>query len=266
MTQAQQGFDGVERLYGADSYKAIRKAHICVVGIGGVGTWVAEALARSGVGQITLIDMDDVAASNINRQLVALLSTVDQVKIEVMADRIKDINPSCQVNLIEEFVGENNLEACLNRDYDYVIDACDSIKAKAMMVSWCKHRRVPIITIGGAGGQRDPSKVKIVDLAMTKVDPLAAKLRSVLRSQYGFSKNLKSRFRIECVCSSEQLHYPQPDGSVDWAKSANVAGAKMDCSRGFGAVSFVTGTFAFIAVARVLDKIVAKHQRLENEK
>ena len=242
MTQIQSGFDGVERLYGVQDYTAIRKAHICVVGIGGVG---------------------DVAHSNINRQLVALLSTVDQAKIEVMAARIKDINPECQVNLIEEFVGANNLQACLDRGYDYVIDACDSIKAKAMMVSWCKHRRVPIITIGGAGGQRDPSQVKIVDLAMTKVDPLAAKLRSVLRSQYGFSKNLKSRFRIECVCSTEQLHYPQPDGTVDWAKSANVAGAKMDCSRGFGAVSFVTGTFAFIAVARVLDKIVAKQQRLD---
>ena len=254
MTQEQQGFDGVERLYGVDSYTAIRKSHICVVGIGGVGTWVAEALARSGVGEITLIDMDDVAESNINRQLAALLSTVDQVKIKVMAERIKDINPHCKVNLIEEFVGENNLEACLDRGYDYVIDACDSIKAKAMMVSWCKHHRLPIITIGGAGGQRDP-----------RLDPLAAKLRSVLRNQYGFSKNLKSRFRIECVCSTEQLHYPQPDGSVDWAKSANVAGAKMDCSRGFGAVSFVTGTFGFIAVARVLDKIVAKYQRLQSE-
>ena len=265
MTQAQQGFDGVERLYGVDSYTTIRKSHICVVGIGGVGTWVAEALARSGVGQITLIDMDDVAESNINRQLVALLSTLEQAKIEVMAARIKDINPACQVHLIEEFVGANNLEACLDRGYDYVIDACDSIKAKAMMVAWCKRRRLPIITIGGAGGQRDPSQVKIVDLAMTKVDPLAAELRSVLRSQYGFSKNLKSRFRIECVCSTEQLHYPQADGTVDWAKSANVSGAKMDCSRGFGAVSFVTGTFAFVAVARVLDKIVARHQRLQTE-
>ena len=186
-------------------------------------------------------------------------------KIDVMGERIKDINPDCKVTLIEEFVGESNLEACLDRNYDYVIDACDSIKAKAMMVAWCKYNKVPIITIGGAGGQRDPSQVKIVDLAMTRVDPLAAKLRSVLRSQYGFSKNLKSRFRIECVCSTEQLHYPQPDGTVDWAKSANVAGAKMDCSRGFGAVSFVTGTFAFIAVGRVLERIVAKHLRLKEE-
>ncbi len=265
MTQQQAGFDGVQRLYGIDNYTAITKAHICVVGIGGVGTWVAEALARSGVGQITLIDMDDVAQSNINRQLVALLSTVGDAKIDVMGERIKDINPDCKVTLIEEFVGESNLEACLDRNYDYVIDACDSIKAKAMMVAWCKYNKVPIITIGGAGGQRDPSQVKIVDLAMTRVDPLAAKLRSVLRSQYGFSKNLKSRFRIECVCSTEQLHYPQPDGTVDWAKSANVAGAKMDCSRGFGAVSFVTGTFAFIAVGRVLERIVAKHLRLKEK-
>jgi tRNA A37 threonylcarbamoyladenosine dehydratase len=265
MTQQQAGFDGVQRLYGIDNYTAITKAHICVVGIGGVGTWVAEALARSGVGEITLIDMDDVAQSNINRQLVALLSTVGDAKIAVMGERIKDINPDCKVTLIEEFVGESNLEACLDRNYDYVIDACDSIKAKAMMVAWCKYNKVPIITIGGAGGQRDPSQVKIVDLAMTRVDPLAAKLRSVLRSQYGFSKNLKSRFRIECVCSTEQLHYPQPDGTVDWAKSANVAGAKMDCSRGFGAVSFVTGTFAFIAVGRVLERIVAKHLRLKEE-
>jgi len=261
MNQQQLRFGGVERLYGVDAYSAIRNAHICVVGIGGVGSWVAEALARSGVGKITLIDMDDVAETNLNRQLVALGSTINEPKVEVMARRIADINPQCQCHVIEEFVGQSNLEACLDRDYDYVIDACDSIKAKAMMIAWCKRRRLPIITIGGAGGQRDPSQVKIVDLAMTKTDPLAAKLRSTLRSQYGFSKNLKSRFRIECVCSTEQLSYPQPDGSVDWAKSANVAGAKMDCSRGFGAVSFVTGSFAFIAVARVLDKIIAKQAR-----
>ena len=254
----QQRFGGMQRLYGVDDYSIIAQAHLCVVGMGGVGTWAAEALARSGVGQLTLIDMDDVCETNINRQLVALDSTINQAKVAVMAARIADINPACHCHVIEAFVGQHNLAECLHQGYDYVIDACDNIKAKAAMINWCKRNKVPIITMGGAGGRCDPRCVKVADLAHTKADPLATKLRSALRRHYGFSTNKKRKFGVACVYSEEPLRYPHPDGSVSFARHKAMAGAKMDCSRGFGAASFVTGSFAFIAVAQGLQKLMAQ--------
>lgn len=265
MIDLQQRFGGMQRLYGLQAYDIISQANICVIGIGGVGTWVAEALARSGVGKLTLIDMDDVCETNINRQLVALDSTIDEAKVDVMAARIKDINPACEVSLIEDFIGPNNMAQYLDQGFDYVIDACDSIKAKAGVIYWCKRNKVPVITIGGAGGQKDPTQVQIADLSRTNADPLAAKLRNTLRRHYNFTNNKQRKFGVDCVFSTEQLVYPHPDGSVCFAKHDNVAGAKMDCSRGFGAASFVTGTFAFVAVSKVIDKLVARGIRQQAE-
>ncbi|MCP4880936.1 MAG: tRNA cyclic N6-threonylcarbamoyladenosine(37) synthase TcdA [Gammaproteobacteria bacterium] len=261
MTDLQHRFGGIQRLYGLEAFQTINQAHICIIGIGGVGTWVAEACARSGVGKLTLIDMDDVCETNINRQIVALDSTIEQAKVDVMAARIADINPACQVTVIEDFIGPSNMAEYLDQGYDYVVDACDSIKAKAAVIYWCKRNKIPVLTIGGAGGQKDPTQVRVADLSQTKADPLAAKLRNTLRRHYGFSENKKRKFGVECVYSTEQLVYPHPDGSVCFAKHENVAGAKMDCSRGFGAVSFVTGSFAFVAVSRLLDKLIAKSKR-----
>lgn len=261
MIDLQHRFGGMQRLYGVDAFATIAQANICVVGIGGVGSWVAEALARSGVGKLTLIDMDDVSETNINRQLVALESTLEVAKVEVMADRIKDINPACECTLVEDFIGSHNLDEYLDKGFDYVIDACDSIKAKAALINWCKRNKIPVLTIGGAGGQTDPTQIQVADLAKTKADPLAAKLRNNLRRYYGFSDNKQRKFGVDCVFSSEQLVYPHPDGNVSYAKHTNIAGAKMDCSRGFGAASFVTGSFAFVAVSRVLDKLIARAAR-----
>ncbi|MDP6969643.1 MAG: tRNA cyclic N6-threonylcarbamoyladenosine(37) synthase TcdA [Gammaproteobacteria bacterium] len=261
MVDLEHRFGGIQRLYGFEAFEMITQAHICVVGIGGVGTWVAEALARSGVGRLTLIDMDDVCETNINRQLVALESTLEVAKVEVMAARIGDINPACECRVIEDFIGPHNLSEYLDKDFDYVIDACDSIKAKAAMIYWCKRNKIPILTIGGAGGQTDPTQIQVADLSQTKADPLAAKLRNNLRRHYGFSDNKQRKFGVDCVFSMEQLVYPHPDGSVSYAKHANIAGAKMDCQRGFGAASFVTGSFAFVAVSRVLDKLIARAKR-----
>jgi tRNA A37 threonylcarbamoyladenosine dehydratase len=261
MVDLQHRFGGMQRLYGVDAFATITQANICVVGIGGVGSWVAEALARSGVGKLTLIDMDDVSDTNINRQLVALESTLEVAKVEVMADRINDINPACECTLVEDFIGPHNLDEYLDKGFDYVIDACDSIKAKAALINWCKRNKIPVLTIGGAGGQTDPTQIQVADLAKTKADPLAAKLRNNLRRYYGFSDNKQRKFGVDCVFSLEQLVYPHPDGNVSYAKHANIAGAKMDCSRGFGAASFVTGSFAFVAVSRVLDKLIARAAR-----
>lgn len=255
----QQRFGGTARLYGAQQLELFRAAHVCVIGIGGVGSWAAEALARSGIGEITLIDMDDVCVTNINRQIHAMQGTVGQSKIEVMEARIKLINPECKVNLIDDFIGPENQADYLSQDYDYVLDAIDSVKAKASLLAYCKRNKIKVITTGGAGGQIDPTQIQVADLTRTIQDPLAKKLKDHLRRFHNFSKNPQRKFGIECVYSTEQLKYPQPDGSVCGVKSTAEGPKRMDCASGFGAATMVTATFGFVAVSRILDKLVAKH-------
>lgn len=251
-------FSGLARLYGNAGLSKLRHANVAVVGIGGVGSWAAEALARTAVGQITLIDLDDIAISNINRQLHALDSTIEQSKVDVMKARIGQINPECEVTAIEDFVTTETLEDYLNSTFDVVIDAVDSIKAKAAMIAYCKRNKIKIITVGGAGGQIDPLKITCNDLAKTIQDPLAAKLRSELRRFYNFSKNPKRNFGVECVYSTEQLRYPQSDGTVSFAKSQQQGAGKMDCATGFGAFVGVTASFGLVAASRAIQFIVER--------
>lgn len=255
MTEFDQRFGGISRLYGINESDIIRKAHICVIGIGGVGSWAAEALARSGIGNITLIDHDDIAESNINRQIHSLSNTLEQSKVETMAARIKEINPLCQCRIIDDFITDTNLSKYLSQDFNYVIDAIDSIKFKTAIIYYCKRNKIPIITTGGAGGLVDPSVIGISDLSKTWNDPLAAKVRSQLRHQYGFSKNPKRSFGIQCVYSTEQQRYPKQDGSVSYAKPG-VKNVTLDCNLGFGSSSCVTATFGFIAAARSIQKTI----------
>ncbi|MGS2720546.1 tRNA cyclic N6-threonylcarbamoyladenosine(37) synthase TcdA [Paraglaciecola aestuariivivens] len=257
-------FGGTQRLYGVTETDILNQSHICVVGIGGVGAWVAEGLARTAIGKITLIDLDDLCVTNTNRQIHALSHTIGQAKVDVMAERIRQINPDCQVTSIEDFITPENTATLLNAGFDYVVDATDSIKAKAAMIAHCKRNKIPIITIGGAGGQIDPTQISVTDLSKTIQDPLAAKLRSELRRFYGFSTNVKRRFAVDCVYSTEQLRYPQADGSVCSKKTLQDGSVKLDCNNGFGAAVAVTATFGFVAVARVINKILAKHQQANN--
>ncbi len=254
----EQRFGGIARLYGKPALPYLRERKVCVVGIGGVGSWVAEALARSAIGNITLIDLDEVCVTNTNRQIHALASSVGQSKVEVMAARIKQINPDCQVDPVMDFVTDKNVAEYLNRGFHYVVDATDSVKAKAAMIYFCKRNKIPVITIGGAGGQIDPTQITVGDLAKTKQDPLAAKLRNFLRRHYGFSSNPKRRFGIECVYSTEQLRYPDPDGGVCFHKQLNDGAVKLDCAGGFGAAATVTASFGFFAASRVVNKLVTK--------
>ena len=258
MSDYQLRFAGIGRLYGAAALEAFARAHVCVVGIGGVGSWVAEALARSGIGQITLIDLDDVCISNTNRQIHALKSTVGQDKVDVMAARIRDINPDCQVHQVEDFVAADNLFALMKPEFSYVVDCIDSIKAKTSLIAHCKRNKIPLVTIGGAGGQLDPTQVQLTDLSQTINDPLLAKVRNNLRRDYNYSRTPKRRFGIDAVYSTEQLRYPKPDGTVCQAKQATDGAMRLDCSGGFGAVTVVTGTFAFVAAGRVLKKLADK--------
>lgn len=262
MSETKQRFGGTERLYGKNETEILSEAHFCVVGVGGVGSWVAEAFARTALGNITLIDLDDICVTNTNRQIHALSNTIGYAKVDAMADRIRLINPQCNVQCIEDFVTPSNVKELLTNTFDYVIDATDSVKAKAAMVAHCKRNKIPILTIGGAGGQIDPTQVTVADLTKTKHDPLAAKLRSILRKEYNFTTNPKRRFAIDCVFSTEQLRYPQQDGSVCSTKSLQDGSVKLDCNSGFGAAVAVTATFGFVAVSRVITKHLERVARL----
>jgi len=250
-------FGGVERLYGKQALQKFRRSHIIVIGIGGVGSWVVEALARNAIGKLTLIDMDVVAESNINRQLPALSSTLGQNKTDVMAERTHEINEDCEVCIIEDFLTQENIAELIDTDADYVIDCIDNSRVKAALIAWCKRQKVKMITLGGAGGQIDPSLIKIADLSRTAHDPLLSKTRKLLRQKHGFSTNPKRRFSISCVYSSEHLLYSNDDGNVSQQKPQDNVGG-LSCAGGIGSSVMVTGSFAFMAVSYVLKKLAAR--------
>lgn len=250
-------FGGIARLYGKDALLKFKQSHVAVIGIGGVGSWAAEALARSGIGTISLFDLDDLCVSNINRQIHALQSTIGQMKVDVMATRLLEINPEMAVYPCHTFITPNNLDSHLSDKFDYVFDATDSVKAKTAIIAFCVRHKIKLICSGGAGGQTDPTQILIADLNRTIQDPLLAKIRNNLRRIHGFSRNPKRKYRVDCVYSTEQLVYDQGDGSVCQNKPEGNGPAKLDCASGFGAVTHVTASFAFIAVSRILKKLSA---------
>lgn len=250
-------FGGIARLYGTAGLEQIAAAHVCVVGVGGVGSWVAEALARSGVGTLTLIDLDNVAESNVNRQIHALESQFGRPKVDAMAARIGEINPVCRLILREEFVEADNLQRLIDPGFDYLVDCIDAFKTKAALIAHCRRNKLRIITVGGAGGQTDPLKIRLTDLYKTQHDPLLAKTRKLLRRDYGFPKNPKRRFDVPCVYSDEQQVYPDSNGEVCSAKpEGGPAGHGLHCG-GFGSAMTVTATFAMVATAHVLKRLSA---------
>ncbi len=245
----ERRFGGVARLYGQQGAERLRGAHVCVVGIGGVGSWSAEALARTGVGRITAVDLDMVAESNTNRQIHALGEIYGQAKVEAMAQRIRDINPTCTVECIEDFVTPDNVATLLDRDFSVVIDAIDQVRAKAAMIAYCRRRGTPIVVAGAAGGQIDPTRVTAGDLSQTVQDPLLAKLRSTLRRDHGFPRDGKKKFGVTAVYSTEPLRYP------DSACSAERGPAGLNCA-GFGSSVCVTSVFGMVAAARAIDLVI----------
>jgi len=267
MSDYETRFGGIARLYGQKQSDWLKQAHFCVVGIGGVGTWAAEAIARSGVGSITLVDLDDICTTNTNRQIHADTSSIGQAKVDVMAQRIRLINPDCNVYNIEDFVTPENLYEMFgdktNSKFDVVIDAIDSINAKTALIAHCKRHKIPLVVTGGAGGQTDPSQIQYGDLAKTTHDPLLSKVRNQLRREHNFSKNPKRKFSIDCVYSTEQLQYPQADGSVCALKTSSEGSTRLDCNMGFGAATMVTGSFGFFATAKAIDKFLKKKLRDE---
>ena len=246
----QRRFGGLERLYGMAGAAAIRRAHVAVVGIGGVGSWAAEALARSGVGALTLIDLDHVAESNINRQIHALESTVGQAKVLAMRDRIAQIHPRCVVHPVEEFVEPVNWPALLPAGVDAVIDACDQLQAKAAMAGWARERKALFISCGAAGGKRLAHKVDVDDLSQTTHDPLLAQLRYRLRKFHGAPKEGR-KIGIPCVFSREAVAPPDPSCAIEGDGTLNC--------HGYGSVVSVTATFGQVAAGWVLDRIATRN-------
>lgn len=252
----QKRFSGIGRLYGSQGLERIRAAHICVIGIGGVGVWAAEALARSGLGSITLVDLDDLCPSNTNRQLHALESTYGQMKVVVMAQRIREINPECSIHTKEAFFTANNADSLLDKPYDCIVDAIDSVQNKCLLISGCKARGIPLVTTAGAGGRLDPTCVRADDLTKVINDPLAFIVRKKLRKEFGFPRDLKEPFGVPCVYSTERPLYPQADGSVSHEHAAG-ADYRLNCDYGFGTSTAVTGAFGFAAAAQAI-KIICK--------
>lgn len=251
----QRRFGGVARTYGEAKLAKFMQSHVCIIGTGGVGSWAVEALARSGVGRLTLIDLDNVTESNINRQLPALSSTIGMPKIEVLRQRINDIHPVCQVTLIEDFVDTENLAELISADYDFVIDCIDNFRVKSALIAHCRRQKIRIITLGGAGGQCDPTKIRLTDLARSQHDPLLSRVRKQLRQEYGFSRNPKRRFEVASVWSEEQMVFPDIAGGVTRNKPDAAPAEGLSCAGGIGSMMTVTAGFALFAVSYVLGKL-----------
>lgn len=250
----QQRFGGVARLYGVEALAHFARSRVAVAGIGGVGSWAAEALVRSGLGRLLLIDLDDLCLTNVNRQIHALEPSLGASKVAVMAARLRLVNPALDCEEVEALVEPDNLDRLLPADLDAVIDATDDVPAKAALIAYCRRRRLPVVTLGGAGGQLDPTQIRVADLSRTTQDPLAAKVRQRLRREYGFSRNPKRRFEVPCVYSLEPLKYPTPEGGVSLARPAQDFAAT-DCDSGFGTSVCVTATFGMVAAARCLERL-----------
>ena len=244
-------FSGMERLYGLDAAKRLRASHVAVIGIGGVGSWAAEALARSGVGRLTLIDLDHVAESNINRQIHALSNTVGQAKIEAMRERIALINPACEVTCIDAFVEPENWPALLAQPVDGNIDACDQIRAKSAMADWARRTQAVFVSVGAAGGKRMAHKVDIADLSETTHDPLLAQMRYRLRKA-GQAPREGKRIGITCVFSREAVQAADAACQVQDDNSLNC--------HGYGSAVSVTATFGLCAAGWIIDKICSSPQ------
>ena len=252
---SQRRFSGVPRLYGEAGFKQFQQAHICVIGLGGVGSWVVEALARTAIGALTLVDLDNVAESNINRQLQATDDNLGKAKTAALKERIDRINPNCQVTEIEDFITSDNQADILNQGYDWVIDCIDNFRTKASLIHYCRRNKIKLLTIGGAGGMINPANIRIADLSRSKQDPLLSKVRKLLRQDYHFPTNPARRFNIPCVYSEEHLVYPDGKGGITNNKPTGAAASGLNCAGGFGSSVCVTAPFGFYAAAYVLEKL-----------
>jgi tRNA A37 threonylcarbamoyladenosine dehydratase len=254
----ERRFGGLKRLYGAGGYARVRSARVAVVGLGGVGSWAVEALARSGVAQLVLIDLDHVSESNVNRQIQALGATLGMSKAEALARRVADIHPGCVVHCIEEFADDANWPGLLPIEVDAVIDACDQGRAKLALAAWARRCGTAFVTCGAAGGKRQAEKIEIDDLHATTHDPLLASLRQRLRSQHGAPRT--GKIGVRCVFSRESVAPPEPEEvACDMVDAAAAADARRDNTlncHGYGSTVVVTASFGMAAAGDVIAQLL----------
>jgi tRNA A37 threonylcarbamoyladenosine dehydratase len=252
MTQANSSpylarFSALARLYSPEALERISRSHVGVIGLGGVGSWAVEALARSGIGELTLIDLDDICVGNTNRQLHALEGEFGKPKVDVMARRVKSINPDCNVHPLHSFFLKSNASEILQPQFDFVLDAIDSPARKCLLIAGCRERGIPVITTGASAGRRDPTQIQVADLSVSSHDRLLQEVRKKLRVRHGFHRKEKP-FGVECIFSKEQVVYPK-------GEPADEPDLRLDCDTGFGTACFVTGAFGLIAASRIINKI-----------
>lgn len=255
-------FGGFARLYGREASGILRSAHACVVGVGGVGSWSAEALARSGVGAITLIDLDDVCVTNVNRQLPALDGQIGRPKVAALAERIRLINPACRVSPVADFFTAANANDLLGPlppsatmpRLSIVIDAIDNVTNKALLIASCVQRGIPCVTTGGAGGKRDATRLRSGDLGESGGDDLLKQVRKTLRREHGFPTGERARFGVRCVWSDEKPVFPWVDGTCR-AEVEPGSRLRLDCSSGFGTAVWVTAAFGLAAAQLAVESL-----------
>ncbi|MBF0804306.1 MULTISPECIES: ThiF family adenylyltransferase [unclassified Neisseria] len=254
-------FGGIARLYGQAALQRFAAAHVCVVGVGGVGSWAVEALARSGIGALTLVDLDNLAESNVNRQLPALTAEFGKAKVTALHERILQINPACRVTEIEDFVTEENLHEIFRRPFDFVIDAIDQVRVKAAMAAYFVQHGQPFVVSGGAGGRKNPALIRTGDLSSATHDPLLSNLRYTLRKRYGFPRG-GGKMRVPCVFSTENITPPQTaeaccnnlsDGLFSDGSNAPQG---LSCA-GYGASMLVTAPFGLYCAQAAVGHIGA---------
>lgn len=251
-------FSGIGRLYGVENLKRFHSARVCIVGLGGVGTWVAESLVRSGIGHFVLVDLDDICVTNTNRQIHALEGTHGRSKVAAMAERMRLISPSCDVVEHEGFYTEKSSEQIFAYGCDLVIDAIDSFLPKCHLIAACYHQGVPLITCGGAGGRTDASRIRCDDLACSCGDPLLSRVRKQLRKEYALPLEDKAgKIGIPCVFSPEKPVFPTCDGGTSSERDPAYAAGRMSCEAGFGSATHITGTFGFFMAGLALQKLSA---------
>jgi len=252
----ERRFGGIARLYGESALTSFKQAHVCVIGVGGVGSWAVEGLARSAIGKITMIDLDNLSESNINRQLHALTDTLGKSKVDALAERIAQINPYCVVTRVEEFIDPDNVATLIPvGQFDYVIDAIDNTRAKTALVVHCRANHIPLVTIGSAGGQVDPTRIAVCDLSRTEQEPLLARVRKRLRRLHGFPRGTKNKFGIDAVYSTEPVRHPELCVTDDETNSETNEGLNgLNCA-GYGSAVVVTASFGFVAAGLVLRKL-----------
>ncbi|NJM37335.1 MAG: tRNA threonylcarbamoyladenosine dehydratase [Akkermansiaceae bacterium] len=254
-------FGGIARLYGQAALDHFLKARVAVIGIGGVGSWAVESLARSGIGHLTLVDLDEICITNVNRQLHAMDGQIGRQKTEAMAERALAIHPGCDVQVVPKFFNEKSATEILDAGFDAIIDAIDYARHKSLLAAECHRRKIYMVTCGGAGGRRDPTRIRVTDLAFSGMDPLLLQLRRGLRNDFGFPKTPRGHepilFGIDAVYSDEAPYYSSCDGTVSKQPPEEVI-MRLNCASGFGSATHLIASFGMIAAGRVLENIAGK--------